>query len=61
MAKVDCKEYIRNQYKSAFADFKTARTEEEQWEARRRMAELEVLASQMYGFTFSDSLAELRK
>ena len=61
MTKVDCKEYIRNQYKSAFADFKIAKTEEEQWEARKQMAELEVLASKMHGFEFADSLAKLRK
>lgn len=61
MTKVNCKEYIKSQYKNAFADFKIARTEEEQWEARKQMAELEVLASKMYGFEFSDSLAKLRK
>lgn len=50
------KEYIEEQYRLAVSDFKVARTEDEQWEARKTMARLEQLASENFGFSYSESL-----
>ena len=55
------KAYIESQYKLAWLDFKTAHTEDEQWESRKRMARLEALASELFGFAYADSLEEIRK
>lgn len=52
------KEYFLEQYHLAMLDFKTAKTEDEQWDARKRMAGLERTASELYGWQFAD---ELRK
>lgn len=52
------KDYLEREYKTAILDFKTAKTEDEQWSARRNMARLEALASEMYGFDYADSLKE---
>ena len=41
------KKYIENQYHLAVLDFRTARSEEAQWEARKTMARLEQIASQV--------------
>lgn len=59
--KVDVREYIQSQYRVAYSDYKTARSENEQWEARKQMAKLEVLAQELYGSSFADSLAKQRK
>ena len=37
-----------------------ARTEDAQWDARRTMARLEILAAERYGYDYADSLRELR-
>lgn len=50
------KTYIESQYKLAWLDFKTAVDESGQWDARKRMAKLEALASELYGFAYADSL-----
>lgn len=50
------KAYLDEQYKLAVLDFQTAHSEEEQWQARRRMAQTERTASELYGFEFADSL-----
>lgn len=50
------KTYIEREYKLAWLDFKTAHDEDGQWEARKRMAKLEALASELYGFEYADSL-----
>lgn len=50
------KEYIEEQYKLAILDFKTARNEDEQWNARKTMARLEQIAMQEYGFEYADFL-----
>lgn len=52
----DHKEYLDEQYKLAVMDFRTARTEDEQWNARKRMAQTERTASELYGFDFADQL-----
>ena len=49
------REYILNRYKLAMQDFQLARNEDEQWTARKEMARLERLASELYGFDFADS------
>lgn len=51
-------EYFKNQYKMAMNDFLCSHSEHDQWEARKRMAKLERLASEMYGFDFSDKLRQ---
>ena len=52
------KKYIEDQYHLAVLDFKTARNENEQWEARKVMARLEKIAMQEYGFAYVDQLHE---
>lgn len=52
------KQYIENQYHQAMLDFKCAKNEEEQWDARKAMARLETLAIVMFGTDFQN---ELRK
>lgn len=52
------KEYLDEQYKLAALDYRTAHTDEEQWNARKRMAQTERTASELYGFEFADSLHE---
>ena len=46
------REYILNRYKLAMQDFQLARNEDEQWTARKEMARLERLASELYGFDY---------
>lgn len=55
------KSYIEEQYKLAVLDFKVARNEDEQWEARKTMARLEQIAEQAYGIDYADQLATLKK
>ena len=50
------KKYIEDKYHLAVLDFKTARDENEQWEARKTMARLEQIAMQEYGFAYADNL-----
>lgn len=54
----DHKEYLDEQYKLAALDYRTAHTDEEQWNARKRMAQTERTASELYGYEFADSLHE---
>ena len=55
------KELIENEYKFAWFDFCMAHTEDDQWQARKRMARLEKTAAEMYGFDYADSLLERAK
>lgn len=52
----DHKRYLDEQYKIAVLDYKCAHTEDEQWDARKRMAQMEHTASEIYGFEYADSL-----
>lgn len=52
----DHKAYLDEQYKLAYLDYKTAHTEDEQWDARKRMAQTERTASELYSFDFADQL-----
>lgn len=54
------KTYIAEQYRLAWLDYVTARTDDAQWDARRSMARLEALAAERYGYDYADSLRELR-
>lgn len=54
------KGYIEREYKQAVNDFKMAHNENEQWECRMRMAKLELLACEFYGFEYADWLAEMK-
>lgn len=55
------KGYIEQQYRLAWLDFATAKSENTQWEARKTMARLEALASETYGSDYADSLALIRR
>lgn len=54
------KKYIEEQYKLAISDFKIAKTEDEQWQARKDMARIEALATEKYGFEYCDELQKLK-
>ena len=58
MALLD-KEYIEQQYRLAYLDFKLSSTEDAQFDARRRMSKLELIASEQFGFDYSDGLKKL--
>lgn len=53
------KSYLECEYKLAISNFKCAINEDEKWQARKEMAQLEKLAGEMYGFEFMDELHEL--
>lgn len=46
------KNYLESEYKKAIHNFKIAIDENAQWEARKSMARLEMIAGQMYGFDY---------
>ena len=52
----DHKDYLDEQYRLAVLDFQTAHSEDEQWQARKQMANVERTASELYGFEFADNL-----
>lgn len=54
------KNYIEEQYRLAVLDYKTAKNEDEQWNARKTMARLEQIAMQEFGFEYADSLHILK-
>lgn len=53
------KKYLENEYKQAIREFKAAIDENAQWKARKSMAQLEMIAGQMYGFDYMDELHKL--
>ena len=55
------KSYIEHEYKLAILDFKIAKNENEQWNARKSMAKLEQIAMQEFGFDYADQLHDLIK
>ena len=55
------KDYIERDYKQAISDFKVSHNENERWECRKRMAKLELLACEFYGYQYMDWLAEMKK
>lgn len=60
MMKEDSREYLAEQYKLAWSDFRIARSEDEQWEARKRLAKIEQTAIELYGNRFAEELRQIR-
>lgn len=50
------KEYLEKQYDQAVREFATAKTEDEQWDARQTMARLERTAMATFGNKYADQL-----
>ena len=56
----DHKNYLLQQYKLAISDFKTARSEDEQWNARKQMARIERTAFELYGKDLDEAFEEMK-
>lgn len=56
----DSREYLTEQYKLAWSDFQIARSEDEQWDARKRLAKIEQTAIELYGNGFAEELRRIR-
>ena len=50
------KEMVEKQYHLAILDFQLAVTEDDQWTARKNMAQLERTAALLYGFDYVNEL-----
>ncbi len=48
-------------YDVAILDFKTSHSNDDKWDARRRMANLERTAAELYGFEYADKLAQRKE
>ncbi len=55
------KEMIERQYHLAILDFQIAVTEDDQWTARKNMAQLERTAALLYGLEYVDDLRKKEK
>lgn len=55
------KEYLEREYRAAVDMFMLAVTEDEQWKARRIMAETERSAIEQYGTEYAEELHQLTK
>lgn len=51
------KSMIEQLYDIAVLDFKLSRSEDEKWDARKRMADLEHTSAILYGFAYVDELS----
>lgn len=60
MMKEDSREYLAEQYNLAWSDFQIARSEDEQWDARKRLAKIEQTAIELYGNRFAEELRKIR-
>lgn len=56
----DSREYLTEQYKLAWSDFQIAGSEDEQWDARKRLAKIEQTAIELYGNGFAEELRRIR-
>lgn len=56
----DSREYLKEQYRLAWSDFQIARSEDEQWDARKRLAKIEQTAIELYGNGFVEDLRNIR-
>lgn len=56
----DSREYLKEQYNLAWSDFQIARSEDEQWDARKRLAKIEQTAIELYGNRFAEELRQIR-
>ena len=57
--KENLKPYLEEQYRLAVSQFRLgqfSKNEDVQWDARKSMAKLEVLATEMYGADYADDL-----
>lgn len=54
------KEYLIEQYKLAILDFQTAHNEEEQWDARKNMAKIELTATSLFGNELDTEFEKLK-
>ena len=52
------KEYLEEQYRIAVSDFKVARNEDAQWDARQETARLETLMIELYGSEYCKEVHE---
>lgn len=50
------KRYIERQYEQIVREWKCAINEDEKWELRKRMADLERTAGTLFGFEYMDEL-----
>ena len=55
------KYYIESQYRLAFLDYKFSINDVQKHDALRRMAKLELIASEIFGFNFCDELEKMQK
>ena len=55
------KDYIEREYRQAISDFKISHNEDDRWDCRKRMAKLELLACEFYGYQYLDYLEEMKK
>ena len=55
------KHYIESQYRLAFLDYKFSINDVQKHDALRRMAKLELIASEIFGFNYCDELEKLKK
>lgn len=54
------KTYLLEQYKLAVSNFKCAHTEEEQWDARKAMAKIELTATSLFGTELDEELKKMK-
>lgn len=55
------KHYLEQHYDLAVQNYQLAHNDEEQWQARKNMADLEHCAAVMYGFCYADELAKKKE
>ena len=55
------KHYIEQHYDLAISNYQLAHNEEELWQARKDMADLEHCAAVMYGLCYADELAKRKE
>lgn len=55
------KSTIESLYDVAILDFKTSHDNDDKWDARRRMANLERTSAELYGFEYADKLAQRKE
>ena len=61
MATKISKHYLEQHYDLAISNFQQAHNEQEQWQARKAMADLEHCAAVMYGLCYADELAKKKE
>lgn len=54
------KTYLLDQYRLAILDFQTAHNEEEQWKARKQMANIERTAFELYGKDLDEAFEKMK-